>query len=142
MGNVSRFCAERIVDYGELLSIELAQMKARLVREVIALVGAGGSRGFLRCRSSVSRSSRVSGRHRTSYPPFGAVAGGWLALSVAALLVFKTQRPVWSLDALQEEIRSDLSTVKAGTQMTSPIALERCFAGGRCLHEWPPRVLN
>ncbi len=111
-GNVSRFCAERIVDYGELLSIELAQMKARLVREVIALVALAVAGLFTLSFVCVAI---IASFWATPYfiPAVWGVAGGWLALSVAALLVFKTQRPVWSLDALQEEIRSDLSTVKA-----------------------------
>jgi hypothetical protein len=41
-----------------------------------------------------------------------AVAGAWLVLSIVALVMFQMQRPVWSLDALQEEIRNDLNTVK------------------------------
>ena len=35
---VSRFCMDRMADYGELISIELAQARAQLAREVIALV--------------------------------------------------------------------------------------------------------
>jgi uncharacterized membrane protein YedE/YeeE len=37
-GNVSRFCVERFGDYSELLATEVAQIRTRLVREVIALV--------------------------------------------------------------------------------------------------------
>jgi hypothetical protein len=37
-GSISRFCIERLADYSELLAIEFAQMRRRLVREVIALV--------------------------------------------------------------------------------------------------------
>ena len=36
--DVSRFYAQRVSDYGELLRIELAETKTRLLREVIALV--------------------------------------------------------------------------------------------------------
>ena len=35
---VSRFCMDRMADYGELISIELAQARAQLAHEVIALV--------------------------------------------------------------------------------------------------------
>src|SRR6185312_12459472 len=36
--NVSRFVVDRVSDYTQLVSIELAQTRVRLVREIIALV--------------------------------------------------------------------------------------------------------
>ena len=36
--HIGRFCVHRLSDYGELVAIELAEAKTRLLRDVIALV--------------------------------------------------------------------------------------------------------
>ncbi|HEY3597156.1 MAG TPA: phage holin family protein [Paraburkholderia sp.] len=110
-GNVSRFCVERIADYGELLSIELAQTRVRLVREVIALVALAVTGLFMLSFVCIAI---IASFWATPYfiHVVWAVAGGWLVLSAAAALVFNMQRPVWSFHELQHEIRSDLDTVK------------------------------
>src|ERR1700754_1762736 len=109
--NVSRFCVERLGDYSELLSIEASRMRTRLMREVIALVALAVAGLFTLSFVCIAI---IASFWETPYfiHVVWAVAGGWLALTIAALLVFYLQRPVWSFDVLQEEIRNDLTTVK------------------------------
>jgi hypothetical protein len=110
-GNVSRFCTERLADYSELLSIELAQTRTRLVREVIALVALAVAGLFTLSFVCIAI---IASFWATPYfiQVVWAVAGGWLALSVAALLIFHMQQPVLTLDVVREEMRNDLTTVK------------------------------
>jgi uncharacterized membrane protein YqjE len=110
-GNVSRFCVERMADYSELLSMELAQTRTRLLREVIALVALAVAGLFTLSFVCIAV---IATFWATPYfiHVVWAVAGGWLVLSIAALLVFFMQRPVWSFNALREEMRSDLDTVR------------------------------
>ncbi|MDQ7977278.1 phage holin family protein [Paraburkholderia sp. SARCC-3016] len=110
-GNVSRFCVERLGDYSELLSIEASRMRTRLMREVIALVALAVAGLFTLSFVCIAI---IATFWATPYfiHVVWAVAGSWLLLSICALVMFRLQRPVWSLDSLQEEIRSDLNTVK------------------------------
>jgi hypothetical protein len=110
-GNVSRFCVERLGDYSELLSIEASRMRTRLMREVIALVALAVAGLFTLSFVCIAI---IATFWATPYfiHVVWAVAGAWLVLSIVALVMFRMQRPVWSLDALQEEIRNDLNTVK------------------------------
>ncbi|GAB2909477.1 hypothetical protein GCM10027093_54480 [Paraburkholderia jirisanensis] len=110
-GNVSRFCVERLADYSELLSLELAQTRTRLLREVIALVALAVA-GLLTL--SFVCIAIIATFWATPYfiHAVWGVAIGWLVLSVAAFVVFSMQRPVWSFQALQHEIHNDLDAVK------------------------------
>ncbi|MFC0398793.1 phage holin family protein [Paraburkholderia rhizosphaerae] len=110
-GNVSRFCVERLADYSELLSIEIAHMRTQLVRDVIALVALAVAGLFTLSFVCIAI---IASFWATPWfiPVVWAVAGGWLILSIVALLVLRMQRPVWSLDLLRGEIHQDLTTVK------------------------------
>jgi fatty acid desaturase len=110
-GNVSRFCVERLADYSELLTIEASRMRARLMREVIALVALAVAGLFTLSFVCIAIIATFWGTPYFIHVVW-AVAGAWLVLSIVALVVFRMQRPVWSLAVLQEEIRNDLNTVK------------------------------
>ncbi|HVE09346.1 MAG TPA: phage holin family protein [Paraburkholderia sp.] len=109
--NVSHFCVERLADYSELFALELAQTRIRLMREVIALVALAVA-GLLTL--SFVCVAIIASFWATPYfiHAVWAVAGGWLVLSVAAFVVFSMQRPVWSFQVLQQEIRHDLDAVR------------------------------
>jgi fatty acid desaturase len=110
-GNVSRFCVERLGDYSELLSIEASRMRTRLMREVIALVALAVAGLFTLSFVCIAIIATFWATPYSIHVVW-AVAGAWLVLSICAFVMFRLQRPVWSLDALQEEIRSDLNTVR------------------------------
>jgi fatty acid desaturase len=110
-GNVSRFCVERLGDYSELLSIEASRMRTRLMREIIALVALAVAGLFTLSFVCIAIIATFWATPYFIHVVWG-VAGAWLVLSIVALVMFRMQRPVWSLDALQEEIRNDLTTVK------------------------------
>lgn len=110
-GNVTRFCVGRVAAYGELFSVELAQTRARLVRELIALVALAVAGLFTLSFVSIAIVATYFGTPYFLLVAWG-VAGTWLALSVAAFVVLRMQQPARSFDVLQAEIRSDLNTVK------------------------------
>jgi uncharacterized membrane protein YqjE len=110
-GNVSRFCVERLADYSELFSLELAQTRTRLLREVIALVALAVAGLLTLSFVCVAIIATFWATPYFIYAVWG-VAIAWLVLSVAAFVVFSMQRPVWSFQTLQQEIHHDLDAVK------------------------------
>lgn len=109
--NVSRFVIARAADYGGLLSIELAETRARIMREIIALVALAVSGLFTMAFFCVAL---IASAWRTPYwlLVVWAIAVLWLIASVAALLLFRAQRPGTSFDVLKYELSADLETVK------------------------------
>ncbi|MGF6602359.1 putative membrane protein YqjE [Paraburkholderia sp. GAS448] len=109
--NVSQFLVARLSDYGQLFSIELAETRARVIREIIALVVLAVSGLFT---LSFFCFALIASAWNTPY--FLAVVWGiavvWLIASVAALLICRTQRPGQSFGVLKDELRADLETVK------------------------------
>jgi uncharacterized membrane protein YqjE len=109
--DVSRFYAQRVSDYGELLRIELAETKTRLLHEVIALValavGALFTLSFLCIAVIVSAWG-------TAYflAVVWGVAGAWLVVTIGAFLVQRVQRPGQPFQTLQREVQHDLEAVK------------------------------
>jgi uncharacterized membrane protein YqjE len=110
-GNVSRFCVERMADYSELFSIELAQTRARLLREIIALVALAVAGLFTLSFLCIAIIATAWGTRDFLNVVWG-VAVAWLALSVISFIAMRAQRPARSFHILQEEIRHDLQTVK------------------------------
>jgi uncharacterized membrane protein YqjE len=110
-GNVSRFCVDRMADYSELLSIELAQTRTRLVREVIALVALAVAGLFTLSFVCIAIIATAWGTPYFLQVVWG-VAAGWLVLSIISLIVVRAQRPARSFHVLQDEIRNDLQTVR------------------------------
>ncbi|WP_118179614.1 phage holin family protein [Paraburkholderia phosphatilytica] len=109
--NVSRFLVARLSDYAELFAIELAETRARIMREIFALVALAVTGLFTLSFFCIAL---IASAWNTRY--FLAVVWGiacvWLILSVAALLIVRAQRPAQSFGILKDEIRDDLETIK------------------------------
>ena len=109
--NVGRFCARRVSDYGELLCIELAETKTRLLHEVIALVALAVGALFTLSFLCIAIIASVWGTAYFLAVVWG-VAGTWLVVTIAAFLVVRAQRPGQSLQIFQREVQRDLEAVK------------------------------
>ncbi|MBP0588386.1 phage holin family protein [Paraburkholderia sp. LEh10] len=110
-GTVSRFCANRIADYGELISIELAQARTQLAREVVALVALAVAGLFMLsffCIAIIATAFNTPYFLHVSW----AIAGAWFLLCVISLFVLRAQKPARSFRVLKNEIREDLQTVR------------------------------
>ncbi|EUC12831.1 UNVERIFIED_ORG: putative superfamily III holin-X [Burkholderia sp. CF145] len=108
---VSRFCMDRMADYGELISIELAQARAQLAREVIALVALAVAGLFALsffCIAIIATALSTPHFVQVAW----AIAAAWLLLCVISFIVVRAQKPVRSFRVLQDEIHHDLQAVK------------------------------
>ena len=108
---VSRFCMDRMADYGELISIELAQARAQLAREVIALVALAVAGLFAQsffCIAIIATALSTPYFVQVAW----AIAAAWLLLCVISFIVVRAQRPVRSFRVVQDEIHHDLQAVK------------------------------
>ena len=90
--NVARFCSSRAVDYAELLALELDEAKARLVREVIAMVVLAVAGMFTLSFLCVAI---IVTAWNTPYVVAVAwgVAAAWLVISIITFAMMKTQKP-------------------------------------------------
>jgi uncharacterized membrane protein YqjE len=109
--NVGRFCVERATDYGELFGVELEETRKCLVRELGALVALAVAGLFTLSFVCIAI---IATAWRTSYflPVVWGVAAMWMLVSVASLLLVRSQKPARSLHLLQRELKSDLDTLK------------------------------
>lgn len=110
-GNVSRFCVERMADYSELFSIEMAQVRTRLLREIIAFVALAVAGLFTLSFLCIAIIASAWGT-RGFLPVVWAVAAAWLIISTISFIAMRMQRPARSFHVLQEEIRHDVQTVR------------------------------
>ncbi len=108
--NVSRFVVARLSDYGQLISIELAETRVRLVREVIALVALAVSGLFTLSFVCIAL---IATAWNTRYflAVVWAIAGLWLLASIVAMLIIRAQRPAQSFRVLKNELQADFETV-------------------------------
>lgn len=109
--NVGSFCVERAGDYGELLGVELAETRRRLVRELSALVALAVAGLFtlsFMCVAVIATAWATP----FFFPVVWGIAAMWMVLSVVSLLIVRSQKPGHSLHVLQREIRDDLDTLK------------------------------
>jgi uncharacterized membrane protein YqjE len=109
--NVGRFCVERATDYGELLGIELEETRRRLVRELSALVALAVASLFTLSFVCIAVIATAWGTPYFLQVVWG-VAAMWLLVSVVSLIIVRSQKAGRSLYLLQQEIRSDLDTLK------------------------------
>jgi uncharacterized membrane protein YqjE len=109
--NVSRFLIARMADYGELFTIELAETRARVMREMLALVALAVTVLFT---LSFLCFALIASAWNTPYflAVVWGIAAAWLVLSMVALLMFRLQRHTQSFGVLRDEIRADVETVK------------------------------
>jgi uncharacterized membrane protein YqjE len=108
--NVSRFVIGRLSDYTQLISIELAETRVRLVREMIALVAVAVAGLFTLSFLCIAL---IATAWNTRYflAVVWAIAGVWLIASIVALLMIRALRPVQSLRVLKDELHADFETV-------------------------------
>ena len=109
--NVGRFCSRRVADYGELIRIELAETKTRLLHEVIALVALGVGALFTLSFLCIAIIASAWGTPYFLSVVWG-VAATWLVVTIAAFLVLRAQRPGQSFQTLQQELQRDVESVK------------------------------
>jgi uncharacterized membrane protein YqjE len=109
--NVGRFCVERATDYGELLGVELEETRRRLVRELSALVALAVASLFTLSFVCIAVIATAWGTPYFLQVVWG-VAAMWLLVSVVSLIIVRSQKAGRSLYLLQQEIRSDLDTLK------------------------------
>lgn len=109
--NIGRFCAARATDYGELFWVELAETKARLLHELLAMLGLAV--GILFTLSFLCFAV-IATAWRTPYflAVVWGVAGLWVLVSIAAYLVSRSQKPAQPFKLLQAEIQTDMAAVK------------------------------
>ncbi|MBP0595405.1 phage holin family protein [Paraburkholderia sp. LEh10] len=110
-GNVSRFCIDRLADYSELLSIELARARTAFTREVIALVALAVAGLFTLSFFCIALIATAWGTPHFLNVAW-SIAGAWFVLSIASYVVLHGQKPTRSFDGLQVEIREDLQTLR------------------------------
>ena len=109
--NVGRFCSRRVADYGELIRIELAETKTRLLHEVIALVALAVGALFTLSFLCIAIIASAWGTPYFLSVVWGVVAT-WLVVTIAAFLVLRAQRPGQSFQTLQQELQRDVESVK------------------------------
>ena len=112
---IGHFCTSRIVDYGELVPIELAETKKRVLQEVVALVAL--AIGALFTLSFVSIAVIVTAVG-TPYLVLTAwcVAGAWLAITLLAVIVMISRKPAEPFQLLREQLRRDADAIKEAAQ--------------------------
>jgi uncharacterized membrane protein YqjE len=109
--NVSRFVMTRLADYGELFAIELAETRARVMREMLALVALAVTVLFT---LSFFCFALIASAWNTAYflTVVWGIAAAWLLLSLVAFAMLRAQRHAQSFGILRDEIRADVETVK------------------------------
>jgi uncharacterized membrane protein YqjE len=109
--NVGHFCVERATDYGELLGVELEETRKSLVHELSALVALAVAGLFTLSFVCIAI---IATAWQTPYflQVVWGVAAMWLIVSLISLFIVRSQRPGRSLHVLQQELRSDLNTLK------------------------------
>jgi uncharacterized membrane protein YqjE len=109
---VSAFCAERGSDYAELLLLEFADTKAKLLRELIAMVAL--AIGLLFALSFLCL-ALIATSFGTPYflDVVWGVAGAWIVVSVAAFFVLRVQlHGAPHFLALRSELSKDAQVIK------------------------------
>ena len=109
--HIGRFCVHRLSDYGELVAIELAEAKTRLLRDVIALVVLAVGALFTLSFFCIAV---IASAWQTPYflASVWGVAGVWLLVSLIAFAVVRTRRPGVPLSMLRGEIQRDMDALK------------------------------
>lgn len=112
---ISHFCAGRVTDYGELIPIELAETKTRVLQEVVALVAL--AIGALFALSFISIAVIVTAVD-TPHLVLTAwcVAGAWLAISVIAVIVMMSRHPAEPFQLLRDQLRRDMDAIREVAQ--------------------------
>jgi len=111
--SVGALCARRGGDYAELISLELAETKATLLREVIAMVALAIGLLFALSFLCIAIIATSFGTPYFIDVVWG-VAGTWIAVSIVAFFVLRGQlRGASHFVALRAELLKDAQVIKA-----------------------------
>jgi uncharacterized membrane protein YqjE len=109
---VGAFCARRGGDYAELISLELADSKATLLREVIAMVALAIGLLFALSFLCIAIIATSFGTPYFIDVVWG-VAGTWIAVSIVSFFVLQAQlRGASHFVALRSELLKDAQVIK------------------------------
>lgn len=115
---ISQFCARRVTDYGQLIPIELAETKTRVLHEVIASDCTGRARDRRAFHALVRIDCRD--RHCRRYPVSRAdrlVRGGRMARHLGdAVIVMMSRRPAEPFQMLRDQLRRDMDAIREVAQ--------------------------
>lgn len=112
---ISHFCAGRLVDYGELVPIELAETKKRVLHEVVALIGLMIGVLFTLSFVSIAVIVTAAGTPHLVLTAW-CVAGAWLAVAVIAMIVIMSRKPAEPFQLLREELGRDVDAIREAAQ--------------------------
>ncbi|SAK97630.1 hypothetical protein AWB80_07387 [Caballeronia pedi] len=112
---IGHFCAGRLVDYGELIPIELAETKKRVLHEVVALVALAIGALFTLSFVSIAVIVSTVGTPHLVLTAW-CVAGAWLAVAVIAFIVMMSRKPAEPFQLLRETLRRDADAIREATQ--------------------------
>ncbi|BBQ02464.1 hypothetical protein BSFA1_75920 (plasmid) [Burkholderia sp. SFA1] len=112
---IGHFCAGRLVDYGELIPIELAETKKRVLHEVVALVALTIGTLFTLSFVSIAVIVTAVGTPNLVLTAW-CVAGTWLAVAVIAFIVMMSRKSAQPFQLLREELQRDADAIREATQ--------------------------
>ena len=112
---IGHFCTTRLIDYGELIPLELAETKKRVLHEIVAMVAL--TIGALFTLSFISIAVIVTAVG-TPYLVLTAwcVAGAWLAVAVISVIVMMSRKPAEPFQLLRDQVRRDVDTIREVAQ--------------------------
>jgi uncharacterized membrane protein YqjE len=113
--SIGRFCTARLVDYGELIPIELAETKKRVLHEVVAMVALAIGALFTLSFVSIAVIVTAVGTPHLVLTAW-CVAGVWLAVAVIAVIVMMSRKPAEPFQLLRNELRRDVDTIREAAQ--------------------------
>ncbi|TDG03418.1 phage holin family protein [Paraburkholderia guartelaensis] len=108
---LANFALCRLGDYAELLSIEAADARARLLREFIALAALTVSGLFTLSFFCLALIASAWSKPYFLYVVWG-IAVAWLVLSLVALCAFRALSPAPAFRLVKDEMRADLETLR------------------------------
>ncbi|MDR5763424.1 phage holin family protein [Caballeronia sp. LZ035] len=109
--SVKDFCARRIVDYGELMSIEFAEAKTRVLHELIAMVALIVGAMFTLSFVSIAVIVTAVGTPHLILTAW-CVAGAWLAVALIATAVIMTRKPTEPFQVLRDQFERDAEAIR------------------------------
>lgn len=112
---LGHFFAGRLVDYGELIPIELAETKTRVLQEIVALIVLAIGGLFALSFISIAVIVTAVGTPHLVLTAW-CVAGAWIAVAAIGGIVVTSRRPAEPFQILREELRRDVEAVREATR--------------------------
>ncbi|SAK75825.1 hypothetical protein AWB79_04513 [Caballeronia hypogeia] len=112
---IGHFCATRLVDYGELIPIELAETKRRVIHEAVAMIALAIGALFALSFVSIAVIVTAVGTPHLTLTAW-CVAGAWLAVAVISAVVMVSHKPAEPFQLLRDQLRRDVDTIREVAQ--------------------------